>query len=309
MNKLKALFHKLASNIFYSVISGTFVGVVAFYLITVLSLITGTKISEDNVETLLFFNVCSIIICFFITLISKKQNEIRRDADIVGDHFSGFGRKNRIFNKSLEQLLDDKPNYALRGFKFIEENYPDKTTDYEKTILQFYIARSYDEMNFFPNALRYYEKAINAGFLHEIIMLMYARCLGNNGDFKQALTEYNKISNNPESIYGMYVNTDIGRMYLKNNDAENAVKWYEKAIEKHENYAVALGEAAVAYTMLHRFDKGEELYRAALLNNISDTKGYTAYYKKIQAAALSESHTKECSQNNKEPEESEKRSD
>ena len=43
--------------------------------------------------------------------------------------------------------------------------------------------------------------------------------------------------------------------------------------------------------MLHNFKEGEELYRAALLNNISDPVSYSNYYKEIQAAALLEKHT------------------
>ena len=85
---------------------------------------------------------------------------------------------------------------------------------------------------------------------------------------------------------------EIGRMYIKLNDGENALKWFNEAIDRRECYANALGGAAIAYTLLRNFDKGEELYRMALLNNIDDPTGYSGYYKEIQAAVLLEAHNK-----------------
>lgn len=285
---------KLICDFRDSVIFGTAVAVFLFYCIAVVFIIIGNEEFTAVISVLLALNIISVT-AVLLLYIGRKPHKY--DSEIVGMNFTGIAKRNRIFEKSLAALLNGKPNYGLAGFKKIEESYFDRLTDSEKALLFFYIARSYDEMCFFPNAIRYYEKAKDAGFTHEIINLMYARCLGGNGDTRYALAEYEKILNTPESMYAPYVRTDIGRMYLKQNDAQSALKWYNEAIEKHENYAVALGEAAIAHTMLHCFDKGEELHRAALLNNIPDVKGYTAYYKKIQAAALSESHTKECAQN------------
>ena len=294
MKKLKAMLSKFVRDFSNAIIYGTVLGVILFYCLSVIVIITGNSEIIGAVSGLLLLNIFSII-AVLLLYISKKPHKY--DSELVGMNFTGFAKRNRIFEKSLAALLNGKPNYGLAGFKKIEELYLDRLTESEKALLFFYIARSYDEMCFFPNAIRYYDKAKDAGFSHEIINLMYARSLENNGDIRYALAEYDKILNDPESMYAPYVRTDIGRMYLKQNDAETALKWYDEAIEKHENYAVALGEAAIAHTMLHRFDKGEELYRAALLNNIPNVKGYTAYYKKIQAAALSESYTKECAQN------------
>lgn len=294
MKKLKGIMKKLVRDFRDAVIFGTAVAVLIFYCISVLFFFIGDKEFNTALSILLALNIISVIAVLLLYIARKPH---RYDSELIGMNFMGFGRQNRIFDKSVEALLNGGPAAALAGLKKIEEEYLHKLTDYEKALLFFYIARSYDEMFFFPNAIRYYEKSKDAGFAHDILELMYARCLGSNGDTRQALAQYDKILSASDNIYAPYVRTDIGRMYMKQNDAEMALKWYDEAIEKHENYAVALGEAAVAHTMLHHFDKGEELYRAALLNNIPDTNGYTAYYKKIQAAALSESHTKECANN------------
>ena len=63
---------------------------------------------------------------------------------------------------------------------------------------------------------------------------------------------------------------DGQRMYIKLNDGETALKWFNEAIERREDYANALGGAAIAHTLLGHFDKGEELYKLAMLNNIDD---------------------------------------
>ena len=294
MKKLKAILSKLIRDFSNAVIHGTVLSVILYYFIAGVIILTGGSEVTAAVSALLMLNIISII-AVSLLYISRKPHKY--DSELVGTNFTGLAKRNRIFEKSLEALLNNKPNYGLAGFKKIEQEHFDRLNDSEKALLFFYIARCYEEMIFFPNAIRYYEKAKDAGFSHEIVNLMYARCLGSNGDIRYAVMEYEKILNTADSMYAPYVRTDIGRMYLKQNDAEAALKWYNEAIERHENYAVALGEAAIAHTMLHHFEKGEELYRAALLNNIHDAKGYTAYYKKIQAAALSESHTKECEHN------------
>ena len=80
----------------------------------------------------------------------------------------------------------------------------------------------------------------------------------------------------------------IDRMIAGNTSDEfsmNGVNTVELSVK------YALGGAAIAQNMLHNFKEGEELYRAAMLNNIEDPKTYSNYYKEIQAAVLLETHT------------------
>ena len=81
-----------------------------------------------------------------------------------------------------------------------------------------------------------------------------------------------------------------GSQYADEVDA--ALKWFNEAIERREQYASALGGAAIAQTMLHNLEEGESLYRQALLNHIDDSISFTRYYKEVQAAVMLEHRKK-----------------
>lgn len=291
MKKLKAILKKLIRDFCDAVVFGTFVGVVIFYCISVVFLLVGDPEFTAVIAALLVLNIISVTA---VMLLYMARAPHKCDPEIIGDNFIGMGKKNKLFRQSVEDLLKFRVNKALSGFKLLEEKYCEKLTPSEKAVLNFYIARCYDIMDFRPNAARYYELATQQGLQHKILPLFYARCMGNMGDIDEAIELYTKILEDKNSDYRMFVRTDIGRMFLRLNDGEKALKWYEEAMEKRENYAEALGGAAIAYTMLHNFQKGEELYRAAMLNEISDAEGFADYFKKVQAAALLETHTKEA---------------
>jgi len=233
---------------------------------------------------------------FFIALFIAVRIFIaphRNDSDIIDDNFSGISKKSRIFKKSSDQLLNGEPSQALNGFKTIEENFSESLSMSESALLCFYIARCYDVMGFLPNAVRYYGLSEEKGFDKDLMKVLFARALGKMNDISEALERYNDILEK-DNVYSPYIRTDIGNMYLNVNDAESALKWFNEAIEKHENYASALAGAAVAHTMLHEFDKGEEMCRLALVHNVDSPDDFMSYFKRIQAAVLMESHTAEA---------------
>ena len=291
---IKGLFQQFSSDCFNAVVYGTVLGAVSFYACSLFMSAEDYKRYGSPAVFMFLVNIIAVTICLIIILFWVKMPVRRYDSEIIGTNFFGITKKCRIFNRSVKIMFQNRYNAALSGFKSLEDGYSEKLSEDEKQLVYFYIARCYDEMTFYPNAVIYYEKASKPSFLHDVAELLYARCLGSNGDTRQALNVYDRILENPANIYSQYVRTDIGRMYLRQNDAQQALDWYNDAINRRENYATALGEAAIAYTMLHQFDKGEEMYRAAVINHINGYEGFTAYYKKVQAAALMEAHTKEC---------------
>lgn len=291
MKKLGKSIRKLLNSFRSTVVFGTFLSTVCFYVIAVIMALTGVPEIMYIVGIMFLINLVYVGVPMFIMMLCKPH---KYDAEIIGDNFIGIGKKNSIFSSSVKELLTGRADQALNGFKLLEEDFSDKLEPSEKAVLNFYIARCYDVMDYLPNALKYYGEAERLGFDHDILPFMCARCTGSMGDTDEAIGIYKKIIENNNNDYRMFVRTDIGKMFLHLNDAENALKWFGEAAELHENYAEALGGAAVAHTMLHHFEQGEVLYRAALLNNINNPDSYTDYYKRVQAAVLTECHTKEC---------------
>lgn len=213
----------------------------------------------------------------------------RYDEDIIGKAFTGLNKKSLMFENGLELFHKGHFRNALEFFtdagdgRFV-------LSQEEKGVLEFYRGRCYNILGVYPNAVICYDNAADAGFSISVLPLFTARCCIGNGDVERAKQIYSGLLDT-DYEHGDIIRTEFGKLYLKLNDGKNALKWFQEAIDRHENYADALGGAAIAQNMLHHFKEGEELYRAALLNNISDPVNYSNYYKEIQAATLLETHT------------------
>lgn len=278
---------KILKDFLESIIIGTFISVILFYVVSLILIAgTGEKLITNMTAILLVINFLSVFGCI---LVKQSRMPHKYDADLIGYNFVGINKKCRIFKSSLEHLISGRLKEALSGFKSMEEAYGEALPESEQAVLDFYLGRCYEEIGFMPNACLYYEKAQKMGLKHGILPFLYARCLWELGDTDESLRIYKSVMNDSNNIFRIYVRTAVGRHYLKDNKAAKALEWYNKAIEIRENYGEALGGAAIARTMIHEFDKGEELYRMALLNGIDDSKEFTSFFKEIQAAALSES--------------------
>ncbi|HRU96838.1 MAG TPA: tetratricopeptide repeat protein [Ruminococcus sp.] len=293
MKKITAAFVKFVNSFRESIIVGTACGVLIFYGCAVAyALLENAGEILPFLGMLVFCNVVSVIGAL-VTIIRKGYHKY--DQDIIGNAFVGFSKKCRLFHRSVSDLFERRVNHALNGFKELEANYTDSMRQDECAILDFYLGRCYDIMDYSPNASMYYTKAKAKGFRNDILMLLHARCFAAMGDTDEAVKLYDSILSDDSNYFRKYVRTDMGRMYLKLNDGKKALKYFDEAINNRECYADALGGAAIAHLMLHEMDKGEELHRTALLNGIRDSKGYITYYHEIKSAVLEEMDKEERS--------------
>ncbi len=276
MKNFKAKFMGFIKNISEGVIFGNFVATVIFQIFCVFLALIG---EPDFFNITVFYLVLDIFVIISTVFALYKSGSIHKiDADIIGNNFIGFGKKSRNFRKAVEDFCNDDFPKAINELKDIEEKY--NLSDSENGVLCFYMARCYDIMSYYPNALNYYEKAEKFGFSDESIILFKANCIGASGDTEQALSIYNDILNS-DNRYSIYVRTYIGKMYLENRQPEKALKWYLEAVEKRENYAMALGGCSLAYLMLGNNEESRKYYQYAIINNMSDLEGFKAYYKEI----------------------------
>lgn len=276
MKNFKAKFMGFIKNISEGVVYGNFVATVIFQIFCVFLALIG---EPDFFNITAFYLVLDAFVIISTVFVLYKSGSIHKiDADIIGNNFIGFGKKSRNFRKAVEDFCNDDFPKAINELKDIEEKY--NLSDSENGVLCFYVARCYDIMSYYPNALNYYEKAEKFGFSDESIILFKANCIGASGDTEQALSIYNDILNS-DNRYSIYVRTYIGKMYLENRQPEKALKWYLEAVEKRENYAMALGGCSLAYLMLGNNEESRKYYQYAIINNMSDLEGFKAYYKEI----------------------------
>ena len=280
MKKFKSILVKCLNNFTGAFAFGTSVSVIVFYIFYLILILF--KDGEKDLTPVIAMLTVHIITVAFVFLFKINENFHKYDPELIGDNFIGFNRKCRMFKKNIELLFSHRVNYALNGFKNMEEEFEENMDTGEKSVLNFYIARCYDLMGFYPNAAKYYKSSKNFGFRNKVIDFLSARCAGSMGDIENALSLYNDVMYDRSTPVYQYVRTDIGKMYIKQDDAENALKWYQEAMDRHENYADAVAGAAIANLMLHNFDEAEKLYRKALLNRINI--GFIQYYKEIKNA-------------------------
>ena len=223
---------------------------------------------------------------FFILDIKNYGVKVfhRYDEDIIGGAFTGINRSSARFEDGLLTFHSGDFRGALDIFTDMDTG-SYKMTREEQGVLSFFRGRCYQIMGLYPNALLCYNKAEENGFQLDELPLFVSRCCSETGDTAGAVAELEKILDTDHKYSGR-ARYEIGMIYVRLDDAETALKWFDEAIERREAYADALGGAAVAHTMLRRIDKGEECFRLALLNNIENEEEFMSYFKKIQAAVI-----------------------
>ena len=212
------------------------------------------------------------------------------DDDIIGNAFTGLNQRSATFGKGVELFHKGNFRNALEVFTDLGMN-DDKLTVEEQRVNEFYRGRCYHILEAFPNAIICYENAREKGFDIPELPIFIARCNAENGSTRKAEELFKGLMHKDYKYYNR-IRCELGNMYLKLNDGETALKWFNEAIERREQYASALGGAAIAQTMLHNLEEGESLYRQALLNHIDDSISFTRYYKEVQAAVMLEHRKK-----------------
>ncbi|MBO5383698.1 MAG: hypothetical protein J6A30_05300 [Ruminococcus sp.] len=246
--------------------------------------------SEEITEILLVIALFVLIVDIFITycyyIIERSNYRFfafhKYDDELIGNNFTGFKKKDKIFSTALDELFSKRVKNALDLFISLKDY---ELSDSEKGIVHFYIARCYQLIGFPSNALSNYETALSFNFNHNLVPLFMSRCCGDMGEIDKAIEIFNETLENKNEYIGIF-KTDIGRMYLAENNGREALKWFLDAVEKREDYSNALGGCAIAYTLIHDLESGEKYYKKALLNNISNPNDFTSYYKKIQASVI-----------------------
>lgn len=265
-------------------------------LILCIAMAVFTDADSISFKSIITWMILLFILSWFMLFVHESLKYAgsvyhRYDEDIIGSAFTGMNRKSSMFEMGMEMFHQRYFGDALEMFTKIDSGSFRKTRE-EQGVLSFYKGRCYDLMGWNPNAVNCYENAEKNGFHIPELPIFIARCYAENGNTSKALEMFKSLMDTDKK-YSDRMRVEIGRMYIKLNDGQTALKWFNEAIDRHESYANALGGAAIAHTLLRDFSKGEEFYRMALLNNIDDPTGYSGYYKEIQAAVLLEAHNKD----------------
>lgn len=232
---------------------------------------------------IVFFCATAVFFAFEIKSYGLKIFH-KYDENIIGGAFTGVDKDSRMFEAGVHTFMSGDFEGALEYFTDLDAD-NSGLSDEEQGVLSFYRGRCYQIMNMFPNAAANYDNAVKHGFKLDELPLFRARCCLEMGETERAVSIMKEILDTDHK-YSSHARYEIGNIYLKSSDHETALKWFSEAIERHECYAEALGGAAVCYNLSKDFQKGEEYYKMAMLNNIENPNEFMNYYKKVQAAVI-----------------------
>jgi tetratricopeptide (TPR) repeat protein len=243
----------------------------------------GGSVSRLQIIEMLIFSFLFFLIAFSADSIAKYKGRLYHlyDEELIGKAFTGLKRSSITFEQALELFHKNDFRMALEMFTDLE-NSGDKLSQQETAILEFYRGRCYHILDTFPNAILCYWKAKEGGFYIPEMSIFEARCHVGSGNYEKAEALYKELMTK-DYKYRDRIRCELGNMYLKMDDGLTALKWFGESIEKHENYASAVGGAAIAQAMLGNTEKSAELYRLAILNNIDNADDFKHYYRGIIA--------------------------
>lgn len=157
----------------------------------------------------------------------------------------------------------------------------------DKARLSYILAQVYEESGQYAEAYKWYEECLERNPLHELefnAMLSQARCYQGKdiASLKEKLEKLIKKQSNSEYLDQIYYT--IGELYQRNGNEEQAIKFYEKAINESVREGIDKAKAQVAlgeiYYAKENYLKAQPLYSEAIPVLPTTFENYTELSKK-----------------------------
>ncbi len=266
----------LPALIIFGVLLGTFI-------------VRGTPQNADFTPKIyLRILIVCYITAFFTTCVVHFRDLVhaamRADGHLIGKNFSGFRKSDKLFCTGLDLYAHDHAREALDTFLQLKKEY--ELTESEDGVLSFYTGRCYQLLGCASNAVPYYRRARQNGFSAPFAMLFEARSCAEGGDFEGSLKLYDYLLSHdrPDTFFFLY--TDIGYIYIRQNQPDQAIEWFERSIREQQNYAFALSGMAIAMLQKGEFETAHDYYYKALINRLKEPASFRSYFAETKQLML-----------------------
>ncbi|HAM69404.1 MAG TPA: hypothetical protein DCP68_07305 [Ruminococcus sp.] len=266
----------LPALIIFSVLLGTFI----------------VKGTPQNAEFTPRIYLRILIVCYITAFITTcvvhfrdlVHAAMRADEHLIGKNFSGFRKADKLFSTGLDLYAHDHAREALDTFLQLKKEY--ELTESEDGVLSFYTGRCYQLLGCASNAVPYYRRARQNGFSAPFAMLFEARSCAEGGDFEGSLKLYDYLLSHdrPDTFFFLY--TDIGYIYIRQNQPDQAIEWFERSIREQQNYAFALSGMAIAMLQKGEFETAHDYYYKALINRLKEPASFRSYFAETKQLML-----------------------
>jgi tetratricopeptide (TPR) repeat protein len=252
----------------------SFAPLTMFYIILLLLVyLVLSLFIEIGITYFLVVEVAIILFSVLNALIYDPVNKSEFESRLIGNTFSGLGKKAKLFRRGCDFLHFGELSDALDTFNKLKNT---NLTQREKAVLSFFLGKCYDVMGYPTNAVNYYRESLESDIGLDEVYLITARAFTVNGDFTEAEEVYDALLSKESKLENIY--TDLGMVYIKANQPDKALATFSKSLKLHHNYSFALGGCALAYLLKSDTENAKFFFSQAIINNIDDIDGFTEYY-------------------------------
>ena len=220
------------------------------------------------------------IIVYIINISANDECRFSRYDDyIIKDSFKGLDPASRKFRKAVDLLLTGE--YFTLSLEILQEVKEYDLKEREQAVLFYYLGIVYREMGYPTNAAVYFESSADIEIVHPAVLLNAERSYAAAGNTDKAEEIIDRMySLEYDKKYYDFLETERGRIYLNNNNAEKALEIYSAAYENGLDKTGAICGIAISYLLLGDVEKSKKYYRTAAVKSdyFSSQHGFEEYY-------------------------------
>jgi tetratricopeptide (TPR) repeat protein/predicted Ser/Thr protein kinase len=180
----------------------------------------------------------------------QERSELLAKAEEYSDRVS---KKERFYIKILQAGASGKNQDYLEGLQEMTKYFPDDKEAFE------WLAMYYFEMHQYPEAISYFNKALEIDPLFKLIYNMLAYTYNQTGDFEKSIWAINKyISIAPDEANPYDTRGDL---YAWNGKIEQAMNSYRKALETKPDFYASWAKLGHMHLFKREYAQAESCYK------------------------------------------------
>ncbi len=209
----------------------------------------------------------------------------RLDAELIGKAFGGFSRRDRLFSRAIGCCAANDWQTALDILLQVADF---EMTREETGVCAFYTGRCYQLLNEPQTAAYHFQRARENGFSTAHALLFEARSCEKAGNFDRAFTLFIQLLELPAPESFDFLYTDIGFVFIRQNDPRQAAEWFRKSIEKGQCFAYALSGMAMAALLSGHYRRAMQFRTQALLNQVDNPEQFQVMFDTTRDALMAQ---------------------
>ena len=228
---------------------------------------------------LLVYAVCFAVVCFILRR-QLVHAFSRIDAELVGDAFGGFTKRDRLFCHAMQECAAGEVRQALDHFLAVQDY---EMNERETGVLAFYIGRCYQLLKTPSNAAYHFQRARKYGFSRLYALMFEAKSCEQSGDYDRAYSLYEELLEEELPHDFEHIYADIGFLFIRQEQPREAARWFRKSLEKGAAVPYALSGMSIAALLAGQYQQAQSLRMRALLNGVEAPDDYKAVYDRTLA--------------------------